>query len=151
MTRPPPRALTALVLSSSETASSRLLHGTPVERRSHPKGSVVLVESGQIVVYSVRARKLRTFVFRTLSAPEILSSWVPGVSPSVRLLLHTQTLGRLRRLEELLRYLERLGCSPSSLSDGFYSRLNAILSGRLPRGKVLRSLLANEEHLSARS
>lgn len=151
MTSPPRPALTAVLLTSSEAAASRILHGTPVESRPHHKGAVALLAPGELVVYSFRARKTRTFVFRTLAAPEDIATRVPGVTPAVRLLLHTHSLGRLRRLEELLRYLERIGCAPSALSDRFYSRLHAILSGRLPPGKVLRSLLVDEHHLAARA
>jgi len=136
--------LTAVLLTSSETASSRLVRDPSGESRPHPKGSLLLVPPGEVVFFSFRARKLRSFVFRTLGAPEPHSTAIPGVSPGVRLLLHTQTAGRLQRLEELLQYLDRIALPPSSLSDRFYSRLHAVLSGRLPQGKVLRSLLADE-------
>lgn len=136
---------TTLVLAtSSATVSSALLHGAAIERRPHPRGAVLVLPPGQIALYCLRTVKYRCFLFRTLGAPEELSSEVPGVSPRVRLLLQTQTLGRLARLQELLRYLARTGLQPSSLSDAFYLRLNAILNGRLPKGKALRSLLARE-------
>jgi hypothetical protein len=137
---------TAVLITHSAAVSSRVFHGAVAERRPHPRGTVLLVPPEQMVFYAVRTVQCRTFVFRTLSAPEPLSSQVPGVSPSVRLLLETRTLGRLSRLEQLLRYLERAGLEPSSLPDAFYSRLHAILSGRLPSSaKVIRSLLHQED------
>lgn len=137
---------TLVLTMSSVAVSSRLLHGTVVERHSHPRGAVLGLPPGQIAVYCVRAVKCRAFLFRTLATPEPLSSELPGVTPRVRLLLQTQTLGRLARLEELFRYLARSGQQPSSLSDTFYLRLNAILAGKLPSsGKVLRSLLDRED------
>lgn len=138
-----------LVLSTnSPTVSSALIHGSSIDRRPHPRGVILVLPPGQIALYCLRTVKYRCFLFRTLAAPELLSSEVPGVSPRVRLLLETQTLGRLARLRELLRYLARTGLEPSSLSDAFYLRLNALLNGRLPKGKALRSLLAQEDSSS---
>jgi len=91
---------------------------------------------------------MRVFVFRTLQHDEPLSSELPGISPRARLLLQTGTVGRARRLEELLVYLNRQGRLPTALSDGFYVRLHALLSGRLPRAKILRRLL-EQEHEAA--
>lgn len=151
MIRSLPQGLTAVLITSTEAATSRILYGNAVEQRPHPRGAVALVPPGEIVVYSFRAKKPRTFAFRTLASPDIVTSTVVGVSPGVRLLVHAQSAGRLRRLEELLGYLQRLGLAPSSLSDLFYLRLHAVLSGRLPRGKLLGSLLADEESFSTRA
>jgi hypothetical protein len=136
---------TSVLTTSSRAVSSQLIHGVVIERHSHPRGSVLVLPPGQIAVYCLRAVKCRSFVFRTLGRPEPLATEIPGVSPCVRLLMQMHTLGRLARLEELLRYLAKTRQQPSSLSDTFYLRLHAILSGKLPSsGKVLRSLLDQE-------
>ena len=137
---------TLVLIRTSSAVATRLVHGGPLLRVSDG-GTVATIPAGEIVVYSLQARALRCFVFRTLNAPESFSTVVPGVSPKVRLLLHTSTLGRLQRLQQLLAYLERIGRTPSSLSDGFYLRLHTILNGRLPKTRVLRSLLDQEGHV----
>lgn len=81
MTQP---SLTTILITASATASSRLVDGPAHEHRVHPKGSLVLLPPGEIVFCSFRAWKLRTCVFRTLAAPETLSSEVSGISPHVR-------------------------------------------------------------------
>ena len=137
---------TAVLVTTSAALSSRLIHGAVAEHRVHSRGTVLVMPPGQIAFYGVWTVKCRTFVFRTLAAPEQLASEVPGVSPDVRLLLETHSRGRLARLQQLLRYLARKGLPPSSLSDAFYLRLHAILSGKLPApSKVIRSLLDQEE------
>ena len=136
---------TRLLETTSAAVTIRVVHGLALERRPHPRGTVLTVAPGQIVVYCLRARSCRTFVFRTLERPEAYSSELPGVSPAVRLLLQTQTVGRLARLEDLVHYLAKTGRDPSALSDVFYSRLNAILAGKLPRSRrSLRSLFERE-------
>jgi hypothetical protein len=135
---------TLVLLTNSAPVSSALIHGAAIERRQHPRGAVLVLPPGQIALYCLRTVKCRAFLFRTLAHPELISSEVPGVSPRVRLLLQTQTLGRLARLQELFRYLATEDLQPSFLSDRFYLRLNAILCGKLPKAKILRSLLAEE-------
>jgi hypothetical protein len=66
---------------------------------------------------------------------------LPGVRPRVQLLMQITTAGRIRLARSLFAYLLRSGACPSTLPDGFYVRLGAVLAGRLPRHKVLRSLL----------
>lgn len=122
-----------------------MLHGIALEREPHHRGMVAVVPPGEVVFYCLRTRVHRAFVFRTLGAPEALASEVPGVSPAVRLLVQTQTLGRLARLEELMRYLARSGRHPSTLSDAFYSRLNAVVGGRVPSSARVRSLVDHED------
>jgi hypothetical protein len=142
----PGGTMTMVLVTHSTSASSRVLHGTVVDRRPHPRGVVLVVAPGEVVFYGLRTRVHRAFVFRTLATSEDFASEVPGVSPPVRLLLQTQTLGRWARLEELVRHLARSGRNPSSLSDAFYSRLNAVLGRKLPSsGRVIRALLDHED------
>ena len=142
----PSSSMTSVLVTHSTSASSRVLHSTVVDRRPHARGIVLVVPPGEIVFYCLRTRVHRAFVFRTLRAIEDFASEVPGVSPPVRLLLQTQTLGRLARLEELVRDLARSGRNPSSLSDSFYSRLNAVLGRRVPSSaRSIRSLLDHED------
>jgi hypothetical protein len=136
---------TITLITESRALSTRLLHGPVISAQRCAVGHVVMIPADEVVFYALQARHLRCFVFRTLRAPEPFSSTVPAVSHPVRLLLHTSTRGRLQKLEALLGYLKRVGRSPSSLSDAFYLRLHALLAGRLPRPKVLRSLLDSEE------
>ncbi len=143
----PGRQTSALLLRTA-TAETRLLYGTVSATRAHAKGYVVLLPAEQICLYSLRATRLRTFVFRTLRTDEALSTRVPGVAPPVRLLVQTETRGRQRKLWGLFVYLKAQAVPPSSLSDGFYSRIHALLAGRLPKAKVLRSLLAQERGLA---
>lgn len=139
-----PRA-TGVLVSTSASASAMLLHGSVIDRRPHSRGTLLLLPPDAIAFYCLRSTRCRTFVFRTLAAPEPLCTELPGVEPAVRLLLDVDTRGRLTRMEELLRFLQRKGVAPSKLSDRFYLRLHAILRGKLPRsGKVLRSLLDDE-------
>ena len=135
---------TRALLLRTATAETRLLHGTVSATLAHAKGYVVLLPAEQICVYSLRATRLRTFVFRTLRTDEERSTRVPGVKPPVRLLVQTETRGRHRKLCGLFAYLKAQAVPPSSLSDGFYSRIHALLAGRLPKAKVLRSLFAQE-------
>jgi hypothetical protein len=136
---------TRVLTMSSPDVSAWLVHGAVIAREPHPRGAVLSLPPGEIAFYCVHAVRCRTFVFRTLATLEPGSSELVGVRPSVRLLLQTQSRGRLKRLEALLRYLARAGRQPSTLSDTFYLRLHAILSGKLPStGKVLTSLLEHE-------
>lgn len=136
---------TRVLEMTSPSVTTRVVSSPAGERQPHPRGSVLVVPPGQVVVYCLRASACRAFVFRTLERLEPMSSAVPGVSPAVRLLVQTQTLGRLARLEDLVQYLAKTGRDPSSLSDVFYLRLNAILAGKLPRSRrTLRSLFERE-------
>jgi hypothetical protein len=88
-----------------------------------------------------RKRRARLFVFRTLDVDDRLAATVPGVRPRVRLLLEVRSAGRVRRMRGLFAYLTRTGCPPSALADAFYVRVGVALGGRLPRHKILLSLL----------
>ena len=121
-----------------------LVHGTPREVLTSSLGSVALFASGELVAYLVRSRR-RTclFVFRTLGADDPLAATAPGVRPRVQLLLEVRSAGRTRLVQRLFAYLARTQCDPASLADGFYLRVGALLGGRLPAHKILRSLLGD--------
>lgn len=140
---------TLVLITTSREVTTRLVHGSVLSQEPSRTGRVVTIAPGEIVFYALQARRERCFVFRTLRTTELCASSVPGVSPPVRLLLQTSTRGRLLKLEALLGHLARIGRSPSSLSDAFYLRLHALLDGRLPRTKVLRTLLDFEDRDAA--
>lgn len=138
-------ATTAVLITTSAAVSSRLLHGAVVDRQRHPRGTLLVLPPAEVAVYCVRAVELRTFIFRTIEAPEALSSELPGVSRSVRLLVQTRKRGRSARVEQLLVYLKRNGVQPAALSDSFYLRLNAVINGRFQRtNNGILSLLDRE-------
>jgi hypothetical protein len=127
-----------------EGPRTEVLGGTPSCMRLGALGPVALFESGEIVAYLLRCRRrVRVFVFRTLDVDDRLAATVPGVSPRVQLLLELRTAGRIRIARGLFAYLSRTGRDPSALPDAFYVRVGAVLGGRLPGHKVLRSLLAS--------
>jgi hypothetical protein len=100
-------------------------------------GPVALFDADQICY----RRRNRVFVFRTLQVDDRLAASVPGVKPHVQLLLQVHSSGRDRLIRELFAYLARTCREPSSMPDDFYVRVGAVLGGRLPGPKVVRSLL----------
>jgi hypothetical protein len=145
----PAARLTAALLTTSPALTTSLLLGTAVATRPHPRGQVALLAPGELALYFVRASRARAFLFRTLAAPEPITTLVPGVSEPVRLLVETASLDRSSKLARALRYLRAKGRNPSALSDDFYLRIHALLDGKLPRHKILHHLLADEDVASA--
>ena len=130
-------------LAGDERPRAELLFGTPCDLREGTLGPVARFESGQVVAYQIRSRRRRRlFVFRTLEVDDGFAVAVPGVRPHVQLLLELRTAGRIRIARSLFGYLLRTGRDPSALPDVFYTRVGAMLGGRLPRHKVLPSLLS---------
>jgi hypothetical protein len=120
---------------------SELLFGCPDAMAASALGPIAVFESGVIVAYVVRRnRRVRLFVFRTLEVDHRLAATVPGV-PRVRLLMEARSAGRIRRMRGLFAYLDRTSCPPSALADAFFVRVGVALGGRLPRHKILLSLL----------
>ena len=125
-----------------EGPHTELVYGSPCATAAGALGPVALFEPGAIVGYLVRRnRRGRLFVFRTLDVDDRLAATVPGVRPRVRLLLEVRSAGRIRRMRSLFAYLTRTDCPPSDLADAFYVRVGVALGGRLPRHKILLSLL----------
>ena len=118
-----------------------LVYGEPDEL-----GRIALFGPGALVAYRLRSRRrMRLFVFRTLAVDDPLAAAVPGVRPRVRLLLELRSAGRIRLARGLFAYLMKTGRDAAHLSDSFYLRVGATLGGRLPRHKVLVSLLSSVE------
>ena len=121
---------------------SELLFGCPQTMAAGALGPIALFESDALVAYVVRRRRrVRLFVFRTLDVDDRLAAMVPGVRPRVRLLMEARSAGRIRRMRDLFAYLERASRPASALGDGFFVRVGVALGGRLPRHKILLSLL----------
>jgi hypothetical protein len=129
-------------LTGGERPRAELLFGTPCDLGEGTLGPVARFESGEVVAYQIRSRRRsRIFVFRTLNVDDAFAVTVPGVRPRVQLLLQLRTAGRIRIARSLFAYLMRTGRDPSALPDTFYTRVGAVLEGRLPAHKVLLHLL----------
>lgn len=129
-------------LAGDERPRAELLFGTPCDLGEGTLGPVARFESGQVIAYQIRSRRRRRlFVFRTLEVDDAFAVAVPGVRPRVQLLMQLGTAGRIRLARSLFSYLLRTGRDPSALPDIFYTRVGALLGGRLPAHKVLLHLL----------
>jgi hypothetical protein len=130
-------------LAGDERPRAELLFGTPCDLGEGTLGPVARFESGEVVAYQIRSRRRwRLFVFRTLDVDDAFAVAVPGVRPRVQLLLGLRTVGRIRIARSLFGYLVRTGQDPSALPDVFYTRVGAMLGGRLTGHKILPSLLS---------
>jgi hypothetical protein len=130
-------------LAGGERPRAELLLGIPCDLDEGALGPVARFESGKVVAYQVRSRRRRRlFVFRTLDVDDSLAVALPGVRPRVQLLMELHTEGRIRLVRSLFAYLTRTGWDPSALPDAFYTRVGAMLGGRLPGHKILPLLLS---------
>jgi hypothetical protein len=126
-----------------ERPRAEVLVGAPRECGKGTLGPIARFESGQVVAYRIRGRRRRRlFVFRTLEVDDALAVAVPGTRPRVQLLMELRTEGRIRLVRSLFAYLARTGWDPSALPDAFYTRVSALLGGRLPGHKILPLLLS---------
>jgi hypothetical protein len=135
---------TALQLRDGHDDAPRceLLGGDPLKVIEGRLGLIVVFGPGEIVAYVLHGqRQRRLFVFRTLDVDDAFAASVPGVRPHVQLLLALTSAGRVRLVRGLFSHLVKTGRAPSNLPDDFYVRVSALLSGRLPGHKILRSLL----------
>ena len=136
---------TAVQLRTSagdERPRAELLFGTPCDLGEGTLGPVARFDSGEVVAYLIRSRRRRRlFVFRTLEVDDAFAVTVPGIRPHVQLLMQFGTAGRIRLARSLFAYLNRTGWDPSALPDTFYTRIGALLGGRLPAHKVLLNFL----------
>ena len=129
-------------LAGDERPRAELLFGASCDLEERALGPVARFESGEVVAYQIRSRRRRRlFVFRTLEVDDALAVAVPGVRPRVQLLMELRTAGRIRLVRSLFAYLTRTGRDPSALPDLFYTRVGAMLGGRLPAHKIVLSLL----------
>ncbi|MDP8998702.1 MAG: hypothetical protein M3O46_01175 [Myxococcota bacterium] len=123
-----------------------LLYGEPLEVLAGELGPIALFAAGEIVAYRLRSRRrARLFVFRTLTVDDPFAAGVPGVRPRVQLLLELRSAGRVRLARGLFSYLVKTGRNAAQLPDSFYLRVGVTLAGRLPRHKILVSLLSTVE------
>lgn len=135
---------TAVQLRSDPNFNAKLLHGKPL----HRIGQVVVFGPGQLVVYMIEGfRHTITYVFKTLPHATANAAKLPGVTPRVSLLLEARGSLSVSRIRNLLRYLERRKASPDDLSEAFWIRLDAVLSGQIRRAPVstLKALMRHEQ------
>jgi hypothetical protein len=124
---------------------TELVCGTPRALSEGRFGPIAVFASDALVAYRLRHRRRESlYVFRTLPTDDPFAAKVPGVRPGVRLLVSVRTKGRVRLVQGLFGYLARRGSDPSRVSDGFWFRVGALLGGRLPKHKILVSLLSRE-------
>jgi hypothetical protein len=127
---------------------AKVVLGAPVARaRQSPTIVDCLFAPRRLVAYRLRLNsRERLFVFRTLEAPDDLSTQVPGVSSRVRLLLCAQTARRIQRALRILRIAS--GRTPEGnvddLSDSFFLRAANTLSRRAPISSIVNTLLEQE-------
>jgi hypothetical protein len=128
---------------AGEGLRSELLYGAPRRTVAGTLGPVALFAAGEIVAYRIRhRRRSRLFVFRTLEVDDRLAASLPGVHPRVHLLFEVHTAGRVRLVRGMFAVLLKNRHDPCGLPDGFYVRVGVALAGRLPRHKILPSLLS---------
>jgi hypothetical protein len=121
---------------------SELLFGAPQRTVAGQLGPVALFCGGELVAYRIRHhRRTRLFVFRTLAVDDGLATSLPGVHPRVRLLFDVRTVARVHIVRCLFSYLVKSRRDPL-VPDAVYLRLGVVLAGRLPKHKILLSLLA---------
>jgi hypothetical protein len=129
-------------ISGRDLPRCDLVYGEPHEVVAGALGRIALFGPGQLVAYRLQhRRRSRLFVFRTLDVADRLAARVPGVRPSVQLLLELRSSGRVRLVRKLFVYVAKMGRDPARLPDALYARVGAALGGRLPPHKVLLCLL----------
>ncbi len=137
---------TAVQLRDTEHLTCQLIHGTPAATIAGGLGPIAIFEPDQLVAYLIdTVVGARVFIFRTLATRDPAAPTVPGVFPSVSLLVATRSRGRAAHLRNLFLYFEKVKLDPASLSDEFYLRVAGVLGGKLDRNnRVLRELLSRE-------
>jgi len=136
------RTAVQLLPSHGESLLAELVYGLPDDTRAGRLGPVALFPSDSIVAYRFRSgRRDRLYIFRTLAVDDSMAATIPGVRPRVRLLVHLRSAGRVRLARRLFAYLCKQSIPPERIPDDTYLRIGVALSGRLPRHKILVSLL----------
>jgi len=121
------RGSTALQLRNGDDCFSGIFFGTPKAVVQGELGNIALFDAGYLVGYEIiRGRTRRAFLFRTLAGNG--SEKVPGVYPSVRLLVMARSRELSRKLIRSIGFLKRENITVDALPDLFFSRLQVILS-----------------------
>src|SRR5262249_48338572 len=107
---------------------------------------VALLPPGILAAYLLdHAGEHRLFVFRTTHPEKLVArDRVPGVWPTVNLLVVFDKPGAIDRMESLFDFLEANHRPAARLSVLSWLRVSHGLGGRVPLRKVLLSLLAAE-------
>ena len=136
--------LTAVQLRKHPNVTAQLVAGSPIRQLDQ----VALFGPEQLVAYMIEGvQHTLTLVFKTLHTADPLGAKLPGVHPRVSLLLEARGSLAASRLRNLFRYLSKRGLRPEDLSEDFWVRLDAVLSGQVRRGRGphLPALLRHEK------
>ncbi|MGH8672628.1 MAG: hypothetical protein ACREUA_11460 [Burkholderiales bacterium] len=106
----------------SRYCAARILYGAPASSRTADAGCVVLFPVSALLCYSLAARRLNAYLVRGLGEVKI-----PGIEPSVNLLVHAVGGVQVRRLARTLHWLKANGYQPEAFDDSFYLRIGALL------------------------
>jgi hypothetical protein len=130
--------LTAVQLRPPPVASE-LAFGRPRRTELGSVGPIALLAPGHVAAYAVRSPQgARLFVFRTRARLLGRCSKVPGVAPSVHLLLIAKGRRASSRILRFLRWLAGAEVDVDTLTDAFWARLSALT---LARSKLRRPVL----------
>jgi len=109
---------------SNDIISEVLYSSEPFENSSDE----LFFNVGNIVIYAIsQGKKRKAFLFRTgPGGTDIL----PGVHPSVNLLVQAKTREKVTRLLKIIASLNRRKIEIVSLSDSFFLRVNVLIENR---------------------
>lgn len=120
---------TAVQLRNDAIYHAYIRLGNAVRKKAGTKGEIALFEDGQIVVYIVvKQSGQRSFLFQTDTKNG--TETIPGVYPSVNLLIETRSKGRTQRLMNYLTEMEKKNINVNGLREGFFLRLHVLLEER---------------------
>lgn len=101
------------------------LYGNPVKRSSNNLGEYSIYEEKEIVIFFIdRGDKYNLYLFRTSKEGMEI---IPGVYPSVNLLLHLKARHKARRFARYIKDFIKEGIDLNKMPDGFFTRLQALL------------------------
>lgn len=132
---------TAVQLRQDSRIYGKVLYGNPSNTFQNEKGEVAIFAAGQIVAYFIAwgERRRHLYLFQCGYGEES----VPGVYPSVRILVDAATRTRVSRLRNVLEWLQRNDYKIEALPEGFYARLQALLEGKKMTIANLKEILAH--------
>jgi hypothetical protein len=100
-------------------------YGTPIERSSNAIGEYSVYEENEVILYFIdRGEKYNAYLFKTSSTG---MEKIPGVSTSVKILIHIGSRHKIKRLKSYVDDLKKKGLNLNELPDGFFYRMNALL------------------------
>lgn len=119
---------TAVLLRDHGGVQCSLFHGTPVSVAADGPYRNALFPDAAYVGYRItNGKREHAFLFRT--NPKHGAQVVPGVSPSVMLLVDAKSRYRSAKLQEMLQVITESGLSISEVPDHVFLRFNTVLEG----------------------